>query len=163
MWDRRPLTEARILIVDDRETDTRLLGRILRRGGYTNITTLMDSREFSSTFLDLQPDLILLDLTMPHLDGLAILRLLRSHLPEGTYLPVLVLTAEDTTEAMWESFSHGAKDFVTKPYNWAEVLLRVKNLLETRDLYLQLVDKNPIREREAASSGDDGRAASPLT
>jgi len=157
VWDRRPLTEARILIVDDQEADARLLGRILRRGGYTNITSITDSREFSSTFLDLQPDLILLDLTMPHLDGLAILDLLRSQVSEGTYLPVLVLTANDTTEAMWESFSHGAKDFVNKPFNWAEVLLRVKNLLETRHLYLQLQNQHSRLEQEAASSGEPTR------
>ena len=129
---------ARILIVDDMEVNTHLLERILRRGGYTNITSLTDSREFVTTFLALEPDLILLDLAMPHLDGIAVLDLLRSQLPEATYLPVLVITANDTTEAMWQSFVHGAKDYVTKPFNSTEVLLRVKNLLETRHLYLQL-------------------------
>lgn len=129
---------ARILIVDDVEANTHLLERILRRGGYTNITAITDSREFAATFLALDPDLILLDLSMPHLDGIAVLDLLRSQLPEATYLPVLVITANDSTEAMWQSFVHGARDYVTKPFNSAEVLLRVKNLLETRHLYLQL-------------------------
>jgi len=129
---------ARILIVDDLEANTHLLERILKRGGYTNITSITDPREFVTTFLALEPDLILLDLSMPHLDGIAVLDLLRSQLPEATYLPVLVITANDTTEAMWQSFVHGAKDYVTKPFNSAEVLLRVKNLLETRHLYLQL-------------------------
>lgn len=137
-----PLSEARVLIVDDRETDVRLLERILGRGGYTNITSITDSREFSSVFNEIEPDIILLDLTMPHLDGFAVLNILRSQVEEGTYLPVLILTSVDTTEAMWRSFSNGAKDFVAKPFNAQEVLLRVKNLLETRQLYLQVQGQN---------------------
>src|SRR5438094_2280576 len=132
------LAWARILIVDDLDANTHLLERILRRGGYSNISSLNDPREFLATFLALEPDLILLDLSMPHLDGIAVLDLLRSQLPETTYLPVLVITADDTTEAMWQSFVHGARDYVTKPFNSTEVLLRVKNLLETRHFYLQL-------------------------
>lgn len=139
-----PLTEARILIVDDRESDVRLLERILGRGGYTDVTGITDSREFESVFKEIEPDMILLDLNMPHVDGFAVLNLLRSQVGEGTYLPVLILTSDDTTEAMWRSFSNGAKDFVAKPFNAQEVLLRVKNLLETRQLYLQ------VREQQAS-------------
>ena len=162
MQQTQSLEWARILIVDDKEADARLLERILKRGGYTNITSITDSREFVTTFVALEPDLILLDLSMPHLDGLAVLDQLRSQLPEATYLPVLVLTADDTNEAMWQSFVHGAKDYLTKPFNSAEVLLRVKNLLETRYLYLQLRKQQDTQRMihpspgtfEASSVGD---------
>jgi putative two-component system response regulator len=137
-----PLNEARILIVDDRESDVRLLERILGRGGYTNITGMSDPRKFSAVFQETDPDIILLDLNMPHLDGFAVLNLLQGQIEEDAYLPVLILTSDDTIEAMWRTFSLGAKDFVAKPFNAQEVLLRVKNLLETRQLYLQLQGQN---------------------
>jgi putative two-component system response regulator len=83
---------------------------------------------------------------MPHLDGFALLELLAPHLGEGTYLPVLVLTADISSEAKQRALSMGAKDFLSKPFDSTEVVLRIKNLLEARFLYLALQEQNDLLE-----------------
>ena len=115
-----------------------LLERILQTGGYTNLAKTIDPRKVLEFFTAYKPDFILLDLMMPHVDGLALMTQLRSRIPENTYLPVMVLTADVTAKAKQQALSHGAKDFLTKPFDATEVLLRVFNLLETRWLSVQL-------------------------
>jgi PAS domain S-box-containing protein len=141
---------AKVLIVDDQDANLRLLERILEQGGYRCYQSLGDSRQAVSAYRDLQPDLVLLDLMMPHLDGVAVLEQLRP-LTEGTYLPVLVLTADVTAEAKRRALTAGAKDFLTKPLDAVEVLLRIKNLLETRFLYQQSQRRADERIREQAA------------
>jgi putative two-component system response regulator len=148
------LQSARILVADDQEANVRLLEGILRRVGYTNVSSTTDSRKVLPMYAELQPDLILLDLVMPHVDGFHIMEQLQATAQLGTYLPILVLTADITQEARQRALSIGAKDFVTKPFDHAEVLLRIKNLLETRFLHSRLRDQNEIlaekvRERTA--------------
>ncbi len=128
---------ARILIVDDQDFNLRLLESILKQGGYSAYRSLNDSRQAVPVCREFQPDLILLDLMMPHLDGLAVMEQLRP-MTQGTYLPILVLTADVATESKRRALAAGAKDFLTKPLDSVEVLLRIKNLLETRSLYQQL-------------------------
>jgi putative two-component system response regulator len=142
------LANARLLIVDDQEANVVLLERILQRAGYTRLKSLTDPRAFMSFYSIFQPDLILLDLHMPHLDGFAVMEQLAPALPDGTYLPILVLTADITPEAKQRALSSGAKDFLTKPFDPTEVLLRIGNLLETRYLHLQLRDQNQILEQK---------------
>jgi response regulator RpfG family c-di-GMP phosphodiesterase len=131
-----PFPKARILIVDDEPANARLLERILRGAGYTELITLTDSREVEQAVSESPPDLILLDLRMPYLDGFEVLETLRPLLTRG-YLPVLVLTADVTREARERALSQGARDFLTKPLDATEVVLRVNNLVETRRLYLR--------------------------
>jgi DNA-binding response OmpR family regulator len=85
-----------------------------------------------------EPDLIMLDLMMPELDGYSILELLSKRIPKNTYLPIIVLTADATIQAKRKALALGAKDFLTKPFDTIEVMLRVWNLLETRMLYKTL-------------------------
>ena len=89
-----------------------------------------------------EPDLILLDIMMPELDGYAILEQLSRRIPRNEYLPVLVLTADSTISARRKALSLGAKDFLTKPFDAIEAMLRVWNLLETRLLYRHLKTLN---------------------
>ncbi|HEX8597618.1 MAG TPA: HD domain-containing phosphohydrolase [Chloroflexia bacterium] len=140
--------EAKILIVDDQEANLRLLQAILSGAGYTNIVVTADSREVSQICAMLQPDLILLDLMMPYLDGFQVMRQLAPTFPNGTYLPILVLTADVAPEARKQALSLGAKDFLTKPLDHVEVLLRINNLLETRFLYLELQGQNEALEKK---------------
>src|SRR5713226_1926827 len=91
------LTEARILIVDDELANVRLLERLLTQAGYHNLLATTDARQVRTLYEELQPDLILLDLMMPHLDGVAVMGQLP--IPEGAYVPILVLTADVTMEA----------------------------------------------------------------
>ncbi|MGA2213729.1 MAG: HD domain-containing phosphohydrolase [Bryobacteraceae bacterium] len=132
------LKNAKILIVDDKEANVRLLQRFLGPAGYVNLKSIMDSRTVLDVYLEFQPDLILLDLQMPHLDGLAVMALLKPIIPADAYLPILVLTADVLAETKQKALSSGAKDFLVKPFDKTEVLLRIHNLLETRFLYIEL-------------------------
>jgi two-component system, NtrC family, sensor kinase len=142
------LKDSRILIVDDQIDNLRVLATVLEFADYANVNCLSDSRNILPNFWEFQPDLILLDLHMPHVDGLAALDLLATVIPEDDYLPVLVLTGDNTSEAKEKALSHGARDFLSKPLNRTEVQLRVKNLLETRHLHLQLKAQNASLEQQ---------------
>jgi putative two-component system response regulator len=133
---------ARVLIVDDLEGNVRLLTSLLRRAGYSALQGLTDSRLVLSVFQTFHPDLILLDLHMPHLDGLGVLEQLRPHVSPDTYLPVIMLTTDASRDAKQAALSLGARDFVTKPFDSVEVLLRIENLLEARHLHQQLAAQN---------------------
>lgn len=133
----RHLTDARIVAVDDTRANLDLLEMLLRRAGLHHIRTVTDPTAAMDVIAEVGPDLVLLDLHMPELDGLAVLERIVRH-AAGSYLPVLVLTADTTTEAAHRALAAGARDFLTKPFDVTEVLLRVRNLLETRELQQQL-------------------------
>ena len=129
---------AKILIIDDQEANVRLLRRILETAGYRNLGTITDPKMAIDFYQQFEPDLILLDLAMPQLDGLAVMELLKPHIPADAYLPILVLTADVLAAAKQKALSTGAKDFLSKPFDAIEVLLRIHNLLETRFVYIEL-------------------------
>ncbi len=141
---------ARLLIVDDQESNVLLLDRLLRSAGAREIHRLTDPRQAVSRCLELRPDLVLLDLHMPHLDGVAVLRELQAALPDDVHLPVLVLTADTTDAARHRALDAGAKDFLTKPLERSEVLLRVRNHLETAALHAQVRAENRRLQAELA-------------
>jgi putative two-component system response regulator len=137
--------KARILIVDDEENNIEILRRILTRAGFTRVESTTDSRDAKRLYVRHRPDLILLDLHMPHLDGLEVMAQL-AEVAEASYLPILILSADVTPDARRQALSRGAKDFVNKPFQQEEILLRIKTLLETRLLYLQIQTQNQILE-----------------
>lgn len=134
--------DARIIVVDDEEGNVLLVEGLLRQAGLTNVIGTTDPRQGLGLCTAPEPDLVILDLLMPGMDGFEFLQAIHRIVPEGSYLPVLVLTADVTREAWERALTAGAKDFLTKPFDRAEVLLRVRNLLETRFMYLQLERKN---------------------
>lgn len=140
------LTEARILIVDDQEANIDVLQGFLEMQGYQNILTTQDPREVVHLFASFEPDLILLDLSMPYLSGFEVMEQLRSIISEDNYLPILVLTADVTSQAKQRALSGGASDFLTKPFDLIEVGLRIKNLLVTSFLQQELKNQNQILE-----------------
>lgn len=142
------LKNARILIVDDQESNIILLESMLERDGYTDLRSITDSRQVSALFDEFQPDLILLDLHMPHLDGFAVMEQLRARIPSDDYLPILVLTADITPEVKLRALAAGARDFLTKPFDVAEVSLRIRNLLETHYLHRQQKNQNQVLEEK---------------
>ncbi len=142
---RRVFTKARILIIDDEPTNVDALHRVLERAGFTRVESTTDPREARKLYLDFRPDLILLDLHMPHLDGLGVMDEL-NQIAEATYLPILIVTGDVTPEARRNALSRGAKDFVHKPFSADEILLRIGTLLETRFLYLQIQSQNQMLE-----------------
>ena len=136
------LFAARVLIVDDHPANVILLRSILQRAGYRSIKTSSDPHEVLPLYRSYSPDIILLDLHMPQLDGITVMQQLKAELPPGVFLPILILTADVTPGAKQRALSSGAKDFLTKPFNATEVLLRIRNLLETRLLHLELRTQN---------------------
>lgn len=142
---KRAFTKARILIIDDEAANVDVLRRVLARGGFMRIKSTTDPRKAAKLYVEFRPDLILLDLHMPHLSGFAVMDEL-NQIAEATYLPILVLTADVSPEARSDALSRGAKDFVSKPFSAEEVLLRIGTLLETRFLYLQIQSQNQVLE-----------------
>ena len=147
------LEASSILIVDDEPANVTLLERMLRHAGYSNLTGTTDSRQVPRLFAENRPDLVLLDLHMPHVDGFETMDLLSALIAEGAYLPILVITADTTQVARQRAFSNGARDFVTKPFDVTEVLLRVRSLLQTRDLHERLA----VRAKESSSEAQDAQ------
>jgi DNA-binding NarL/FixJ family response regulator len=141
------LTSARILIVDDQLANVALLEDLLDGAGYTAMRGITDPRQVVGEFNSFSPDLVLLDLVMPGLDGFGVMAQLRPLIAKGTFLPILVLTAELTPEAKRRALSEGATDFLTKPLDTVEVLLRIHNLLQTRALHLQVQGENQQLEQ----------------
>jgi len=132
------LLDSRILIVDDLPANLRLLEELLAREGFTNVVSTTEPEQVLELHAAFDPDLVLLDLMMPGLNGYALLEQLERRRGLDEFRPVLVLTADATTAAKRRALSLGAKDFLTKPFDPIEAMLRVWNLLETRQLYRRL-------------------------
>jgi putative two-component system response regulator len=141
------LLSARILIVDDQDANVLLLEKILQGAGHPNVLSTTDPRQVIDLYRAFHPDILLLDLHMPHLDGFEVMALLRAALRED-YLPILVLTADITQPARLKALQSGAKDFLTKPFDQVEVVNRIRNILEVRLLYNDLKDQNQILEQK---------------
>ena len=123
------ILNARILIVDDKEANVRLLEGMLRNAGYAHVESTTDPNWVCELHRMNHYDLILLDLKMPGLDGFGVLESLKEIETDG-YLPVLVITAHPDHKL--HALQAGAKDFISKPFEQAELLLRVRNMLEVR-------------------------------
>ena len=132
------LGAARILVIDDEPANVRMLDRLLTTSGCRHVTTLTDPREVIGQMPIARPDLIILDLHMPHLDGFEVMQALRPLLSVERYLPMLIITADDAPPVKQRALAMGARDFLAKPFDSVEALLRIRNLLVTRQLYAQL-------------------------
>jgi putative two-component system response regulator len=151
------LHKMKILVVDDDRMTVTLLEQLLQRNGYCRVVGITDSRNALDTCTNFDPDLILLDLIMPEVDGFAVLEALRSDASES-FLPIVVLTADITEEAKARALEAGATDFLVKPVSQTEALLRIRNLLETRRLHVVLENQRSaleeaVRERTAELRG----------
>jgi magnesium transporter len=126
------ILNAKILVVDDQEANVVLLEGMLRNAGYTSIQSTFDPEQVCELHRKNKYDLILLDLRMPVMDGFQVMEGLKA-IEEDSYLPVLVITAQPDQKL--RALKAGAKDFVSKPFELAEVLVRVRNMLEVRLLH----------------------------
>ena len=138
------ILNAGVLIVDDLEANVRLLSQMLVAAGYTSVASTMDPREVCALHRQNRYDLILLDLLMPGMDGFQVMEALKELEPDG-YLPVLVITAQPGHKL--RALQAGAKDFIGKPFELAEVLARVRNMLEVRLLHKELHKSNDVLEQ----------------
>lgn len=145
------ILRGKVLIVDDKAANVLLLERMLRGAGYLSIHSTMHGEQVCELHLEHQFDLILLDLEMPGMDGFAVMENLKE-IEADSYLPVLVITAQPSHKL--RALKAGAKDFVSKPFDLSEVLIRVHNMLEvrllhrqTRSLYEELIAERTASER----------------
>lgn len=148
------LPHAKILIVDDEMVNVQLLERILAREGYLDLAMTTDPRRALSMFADDQPDLVLLDLNMPHVTGYEVMESLSRVIPEDDFVPVIVLTADATLAAKQRALSAGATDFLCKPFDNIEVTLRIRNILRTRFLHRQLQSQAQLLDERVRERTD---------
>lgn len=137
------IRQSKILIIDDAEANLRLLETLLAKEGFNQVISTTDPTKTLDLITAFNPDLIMLDLMMPVLDGFSVLEQLSKFISNDNYLPVLALTADATIQAKRKALALGAKDFLTKPFDAIEAMLRVWNLLETRYLFCQLKQLQP--------------------
>lgn len=135
---------ASILIVDDLDANVKLLERMLRDAGYTNVVSTMTPQDVASLHRKNRHDLILLDLQMPGLDGFEVMEILNADHADS-YLPVIVLTAQPAHKL--RALEAGAKDFISKPFDVLEVKTRIRNMLEVRLLHKKLATYNELLEQ----------------
>ena len=141
-----------IYIADDQPANVALLEAILSRAGHTSVVSFANGSALLAGITEQEPDLILLDLQMPVMDGYAVLEALQSEANPTGYLPILVLTADATHAGRDRALSSGAHDYLTKPFDATEVLLRVGNLLETRRVHQELRRHNRELRDQVAST-----------
>jgi len=142
------LKNANILIVDDQQANIDILTGLLDAKGFKNYSTTKDPTQVISLFEEFKPDLLMLDLKMPNLNGFEVMMQLKDLIPANTYFPILVLTADIMPESKLKALAGGASDFLTKPFDLIEVDLRVKNLLRVRYLQQQLENQNQILDEK---------------
>jgi putative two-component system response regulator len=155
----RATRRARILVIDDHEANVDALTRMLHRAGFASVHGVTDPMAGVTLTREWNPDLILLDLHMPGLDGFGVLEAIRPQLTDGRYLPVLMLTADSSDETKRRALAGGVRDFLTKPFDATEALLRIENLLETRFLHEALHDQNQLLEQRVLERTRDLEAA----
>jgi len=144
-------SDARLLVIDDEQPNLDLMARILRRAGYDRVELTTDPRWAVDHVAELAPDLVLLDLHMPGMDGLEVLRRLQDRVPADDLLPRLVITADSTDATRRDALALGAHDFLTKPVDVTETTVRVANLLRTRMLHVRLRAQNDRLEEQVRS------------
>jgi PAS domain S-box-containing protein len=147
---------ANILIVDDQDSNIRLLEQMLSDAGYGRVSSTLNSQEVCELYSKNRYDLILLDLQMPGMDGFEVMEALKA-VEIGGYLPVLVLTAQPGHKL--RALQMGAKDFISKPFDLVEVKTRIYNMLEVRLLYKQVENHNKLLEQTVLERTADLRAS----
>jgi len=153
--------EYRILVCDDSVTNVMLLSGLCQNEGYGETVTVTDPRKVLPTLEKDTFDLLMLDIEMPHLDGFEVMAMVRKKFSAET-LPILILTGLKKTEVRNRALSEGASDFLNKPFDQTEVLLRVRNLLKIHNAYKiqeninhQLEKKVQERTRELNKASEE--------
>jgi putative two-component system response regulator len=152
------VTHARLLVVDDEPDNLRLLERILERGGFDQVETLQDPTATVATYGEWRPDLVLMDLHMPQLSGFEVIAQLREAYGDAC-APVIVLTGDGDRDVRQRALGGMARDFVLKPFDVREVLLRITNVLESHLAYTGLAERSRLLEAELLAGSRDLEAA----
>jgi len=157
------LKQARVLILDDDVATLCLLKAVLQRFGFTNVRVLDHPRGFGASFKEFQPDVVITDLVMPEMDGIAVIDFIRGELPPGAWLPVLVCTANDSAQSRRRALAAGATDILVKPLDPSELLMRIRHVVRTRYLHNTLSEQNvALEEIVTARTGELEKALAEL-
>jgi putative two-component system response regulator len=148
--DEATIRQARILAADDEEGNLRLMRKVLERAGFESFTGTTDPRRVLPLYREVRPDLVMVDLHMPGMDGMEVIAQLQPLIAVEGWLPVLMISGDLTPTARQEALANGARDFLAKPYDPAEAVLRIRNLLETRFLHLEVRRQNARLEARVA-------------
>ena len=138
--------DSKILIVDDLKENVRLLNSLLKSAGYYDIYSTTDPREVLEIYQDTKPDLVLLDLNMPHLNGFQVMEQIME-VEKDSYASIMILTAQADQEVRIKALEAGAQDFLSKPFNLIEVNLRIRKMLEIKSLNKQVLENNQNLEK----------------
>ncbi len=147
MTPNQDVLDARVLIIDDAQANVTMLEKMLDNAGYTSVLGITDAREAIGIYESFQPDIVLLDINMPHLNGYQVMEKI-NEVKKDAYLPILVLTAQHDKETCYRALHAGAKDFLTKPFDQTEALIRIQNMLETKFLHKQVAHQNILLEQK---------------
>jgi putative two-component system response regulator len=140
------LTQARIFVVDDEALNLKLLKKLLASDDSRQVVLIQDPRDVLAQYLEARPDLILLDISMPHLDGYQVMEQLKA-LNDPLFPPVIILTAQHGRDELMKALTMGARDFIGKPFDRTELLMRVRNLLDAQLAHKMLYDQRAALEQ----------------
>jgi DNA-binding response OmpR family regulator len=147
MLEPKDYLNSKVLIVDDEPGNVLLLEQMMTQEGYSNLYSTFEAAQVLTLVSEIEPDLILLDLNMPRMDGFQVMEQLKEVDPESL-VPILVLTAMRDEKTRWRALRSGAKDFLSKPFDLTEANLRIKNLLEMRLLHQRVRMHNQTLEEQ---------------
>lgn len=140
------MARSPLLLIDDSVENLKVLERMLEWAGYANVHSCTGAKQGLDALGVFHPELIILDLMMPVMDGYEFLKRIREDSPHGGFLPILVFTADLSSEARTKALDLGAADFLTKPGDAIEIQLRVRNFLRMRKMHAELQNQNEILE-----------------
>jgi putative two-component system response regulator len=141
------IRDCKILVVDDEETNVKLLELLLQRNGYHSICQTTDPREVEQIYQEFRPDLVLLDFNMPYMDGIEVMERIQE-IEKETYPSIVVITANHCDEIKIRCLALGALGFLSKPFDGVEVLARIKNILSVRQLHNSVNYHNKILDQK---------------
>ncbi|HEX8550810.1 MAG TPA: response regulator, partial [Abditibacteriaceae bacterium] len=150
---------AKILIVDDDPVNIELFKSVMHSGEFTNYVTTEDPRGVIALFVEFEPDLVILDLNMPHISGFELLGMMQPFIAEADYLPILIITAEHGFDSRRRALSEGASDLMTKPFLPDDLLIRITNMLRLRSRTVRLQEEVRQRTNELERSQMDLKEA----
>jgi signal transduction histidine kinase len=146
LYGNESLQRTKILIVDDESAEVQLLERILRRVRIQNFRSTTDSREALAVFQEFRPDLVLIDWLMANVNGRSMVEQMRDIIPEGGFIPIIVLIADVTSGTRQLALAAGANELITKPIDACEVVLRIANMVQVRSAHLKLYEQKQVLE-----------------
>ncbi|TGE39031.1 response regulator [Desulfosporosinus fructosivorans] len=138
---------VKILIIEDNQANISMIEKLLRSSGYFNIMSTSDFGETLKVFKEYKPDLILLDLQMTNIDGFKVIEQL-NEVKEDEYLSLVVITANNEQANRLRALTMGAKDFIAKPFDYTEVLMRIRITLEVRFLHAEIKENKRLLENK---------------